>query len=281
MTERNTLSSPRVLLPRLDRLKPWRVRVLTLIAASVPILALGVALRWLPRSLFAPRDPSDFWALISAGAAVATLAVTIAVGIVAWYGLRSLRLARQDMITRATRESRTLAIERAALFAELLRTSHAEIQKELEAAQIESFTKQVRSGANIFSDPSIYPHAKAWLMTLPVQTRNRITYFVNDLEGWSMWFTQELADADLVFGPCGPTLCSLVLQYAPWIIVVRKDSFAGYYPNLLKLFHAWRAQLDAMEGSTRTEAALRSAQAAEERRQQHQLPIPLGTRVDE
>ena len=214
-------------------------------------------------------------------AAVMLLGATLALGVVGWYGLRSLKLARHDMVIRATREARGLALQRAEQFSQsVIRGEHRMIQEELRTASVVPFTHQVASGAAVFDDDTVYRASKKWWDGVPLDTKNRIIFFLNDLEAWAMYFTHELAADDVVFGPCAPTFCSIVVQYAPWVIVARKEQYAGFYPNIVDLFRAWRAELDAKERGSKTEAWVRAAQAAEERHAQHKLAAPLGTKVD-
>src|SRR5258708_36464858 len=106
-----------ILIPKLDSKEVvWLVRIVTLIGMVTPLAVLGIVLWRLPTKIFLPTTPAEFWALVAGIAAVLALGIAVAVGAVAWYGLRSIRLARHDMVTRATRESRALAIQRAEQF---------------------------------------------------------------------------------------------------------------------------------------------------------------------
>lgn len=270
----------RTLLPTRETLRVNRVRIATLACMALPIIALGVLTIVAPRDLAVPNDSQSFWALVQALAGVTLVSIYVGLAIIAWYGLRSIGLARQDMTTRAIRESRTLAMARAKEFSAMIRGEHKAIQNELATSGIQLFTHQLQSGAQVFDGLTMYPAAKEWWDKVPAVTRSRITYFLNDLEAWSMYFTKELADSDVIRGPCAPTYCSMVLQYSAWILVARKERYYGFYPNIVGLFHSWRAELDAEEGGLNTEAALRAANAAEQRLAKLRVPPPLGTKVD-
>lgn len=267
-------------LPKRDSTRVDSVRLAAALCMSVPLLLLGALLVYLPEDLTLATNPSEFWTLVSGVSAILMLSVTIGVGIIAWYGLRSLRLARQDMVTRATREARSIALLRAEEFSRMIRGEHLVIQSELLTANIDRFTQSMQSGVAIFDNPVLYHDAKLWWSSVPAETRTRITFFLNDLEAWAMYFTKELAESEVLFGPCAPTFCSMIMQYSPWILVARKEQYVGYYPNCVALFNAWRAELDAMERGSTTEAALRAANAAADRLAKHRMPSPLGTRVD-
>jgi hypothetical protein len=270
----------RALLPTIDGVKAHWIKIGTIAIMSVPVIGLAIAVLLSSRTTTAPQHPSEFWTLVQAVASVGTLAVSLGVGVIAWYGLRSIRFARQDMVTRATREARTLAIARGEQFAGFIRGPHSEILGELAAAKVPSFTLQVGSAAaTLFDNEDLYPQARTWWTSVPPTTQNRILYFLNDLEAWAMYFTHELAEATVVSVPCGVTYCGMVVQYAPWIIVARKEQFKGFYPNVLTIFRAWRSELDAKAESSQIEAVLRAAQSAEQRRALHKLPTPLGTDV--
>lgn len=224
-------------------------------------------------TILVPTDPLTFW---TAAVAIATFGVVV----IALRGLASLRLTRKDMRDRATRESRSMAIHQAAVFSKFLRVEQSQIRDAIEAAGKLQFTQGLQSGEAVFDDPAMYARAKAWFDALPAEVRTMIVFFVNDLEGWAMYFTGALAESELVFGPCAPTFCSLVLQYSPWIVIARQEMFDGYYPNLRALFQAWRAELDAKDKGAKTEAALRSARSADERMAKHRLPPVIGKQVD-
>jgi len=270
----------KALLPKRDSLKLHRVRIATLLGMALPVVVLIAVIRLVPSSVTRPSNAIEFWALVAASASVLVLSLTIGVGAVAWYGLRSLRLARHDLVTRATRDSRAIAMTRAEQFSQILRGEHRIIKGELVAAKVQLFTHQLQNRSPIFDDPSMYPVAQKWWSSVPNETRDRIVYFLNDLEAWAMYFTQGLADSTIVFGPCAPTYCSIVLQYSPWVVISRKEQYEGFYPNLVDLFQAWRAELDAKDLGSMTEVALRAATAAEERMAKHRVAPPVGTKVD-
>lgn len=271
----------KVLLPLKETFTTYRVPFVTVGAMLVPIAILFGVLYLLPRTLWIATTPTELWAAVTGIAAVMALAVTLGVGMVAWYGLRSLRLSRHDMVTRATRESRTLSLARAEQFSQkILGPEHSTIGAELHAANVPPFNQLVANRAPIFEDAAMYDAAKKWWSTVPPQTQNRIRKFMNDLEAWAMYFTQGLADSEIVFKPIAPTYCSIVLQYSPWVIVCRREDNEGYYSNVVKLFQAWRAELDVVEQGPSTEAALRASDAFAKRQAQLKVGPALGTKVD-
>ena len=275
-----SIPSLRALLPKKDKFRVGAFRAVTLSAMAIPLVVFGTLLRGAPASLTVPTTPAEFWAFVAGSAAVVTLSITVGVGFVAWYGLRAIRLAREDMVIRATRESRQIAMERAKEFSEFIKGPYSALQDELLAAEVPSFSRQVESGTPMFDDFSMYEKCKAWWDNVPAELQTKVIYLLNDLEAWSMYFTHAIADSQIVYEPCAPTFCAVVLEYGPWITVARKEQFEGFYPSVRALFNAWRADLDAQEGGTTTEAALRSARAIEERRAKHRISAPLGTSVD-
>jgi hypothetical protein len=272
----------KALLPSLEKVRGWRVRVFTVVLALVPVVALVIAVVKSPASVTRPTNAEEFWTLVHGVAETLLFGAALAAGVVAWYGLRSLKLARQDMVIRSTREARGLSLQRAEQFSQTIIQGEQRltIRAELAGANVVSFTHQVASGAEIFDDEMMYRAGKKWWADVPAETKDRIIFFVNDLEAWAMYFTHELADADVVFGPCAPTFCSLIVQFAPWIIIARREQYSGFYPNIVGLFRAWRAELDAQDRGSKTEAWAIAARAAEERLAQHKLGAPLGTKVD-
>jgi hypothetical protein len=277
-----TMLTLKALLPRLESAKTvWGFRAVALVAMGVPVVSLALLLHYLPVGVYRPEDPGQFWTMIAGVAAVIALGIAIGVGMIAWYGLRSIRLARHDMVVRATRDARSIAIARAEQFSSgILKVAHSAIRDELAAARLEPFTHEMKSGIAIFDEPTMLPLAREWWKAVPGPTRNKIINFLNDLEAWCMYFTKELAEADVVFEPCGATFCSIVMQYSPWIIMARREQYSGFYPNTVALFKAWRSELEVRDRGQTTEVALRAAKAAEARRAQAALPKPLGTKVD-
>lgn len=261
------------------QLKRWAMRGAAAILALLPIGAVALLVSRAPPDLVAPTDPAEFWTLVAAVSAVLALSVTIGVGVIAWYGLRSIRLARQDMVTRATRESRAMALSKAQEFSDMISGESAEIRTDLTAKGIPWFTQKLPNRGAVFDDDDLYPVAKDWWTKLPADLQNRIIGFLNELEAWSMYFTKELADESVISEPCAPTYISLVMLFSPWIIVVRKEQYP-FYPNVIKLFEAWRAELEARNVGKGTEAALLAANEAEERKKRHKITPPLGTKVD-
>jgi hypothetical protein len=248
---------------------------------ALPLLALAIVLRELPDSVTVPTTPGEFWSVIEGVAAVAVVSLTIGLGFIAWYGLKSVRLFRDDMVTRSKRESIAIAVAQAERFSVMIRERHLRIQEALHAAKLPQFTQKMASGVAVFDPDVMYKDAKHWWDQVPSPTQNEIIYFLNDVEAWAMNFTKSLGETEVVLSPCAPTFCSIIMQYSPWIVVVRKEQYAGYYPNIIELFNSWRAELDANDRGAQTEAALRSARAAEARRQQLKLPPPLGTDVED
>lgn len=269
------------LLPKFDKVKAAKVRLVTLALASIPVLAFVAMAVFSSKLLVHPTSAAEFWTMMQAAAATLTLSATIGIAMVAWFGLRSIRLARNDMITRSTRESRALAIRRSEEFAEMLHGKTPPISAELGQANIAAFTKSIRSGAAIFDEPVFVTQARAWWKDVPGPTQTRIVHILNDMEAWSMYFAHGLADADVAYGPCAATFCSIVMQYAAWIVIARTDKLGGGYPNIVTLFKSWRSELDAQDRGLQTEAALRAAKAAEDRVAKHKLAAPLGTEIDE
>lgn len=123
--------------------------------------------------------------------------------------------------------------------------------------------------------------AKAWFAAAPPEVLGNIVALLNRLEAWSMYFTKELADPDVAFGPCAPWFCSTVIQYYAVLLVVRTRGSSGKFPNTVRLFEGWLSGLEEQarglkEGDLLNQLATLQATGAPKKT----LPPPLGTSLD-
>lgn len=213
-----------------------------------------------------PNDAITFWT------ALLTFA-TIALGAVAYFGLRSLSIAQRDMMTRATRDARTSAIERCREFADKIINLSQQIR-----FQIPDFVndeKLVVFGGE--GETNQRPAAKVWADALPIKLSNQCIELLNQLESWAMYFTQELADASVAYEPCGPVFMAIVIQQYPLLVHLRAQAGSGQYPNLVRLFEAWfvaKNEVEQADNWRNMADALREQRLASKRAA---LKPPLGT----
>lgn len=221
-----------------------------------------------------PTNPTEFWTM-------ALTVATVGLIIVAGLGLRSLRLSKTDMLTRSQREARACAIARCEEMAgEIINTNAALIDRFAEL-EIQLFV-EVSDVVKFDPDASEQlAQAQAWRGKVPPELRSACITQLNKLEAWSMYFTNGVADHQIAFGPCAAVFCGMVVRYYPFLLVSRAGNASGKYPNLVKLFKSWRAEIEAQkDGVTFQELVtkLRDFQATR-RKSGHALEPPLGTGI--
>lgn len=219
-----------------------------------------------------PQEPEAFWAFISAAA-------NFILVYVAWKGLKSLGLTKRDMLTRAQRDARASAIARCEEFANVLLP--------LNHPNLEMMAKQkvpvfVKNEADVRLDPDNREHldkAIEWWNAAPFELRQGMVNLLNKTEAWAMYFTKQLADPDVAYGPCAPAFCSMVLQFYPVLLVHRNASNAsGKYPNLVALYKEWIAGLQAEKRGMKAGDLLKEAEKLQREGvvPPRTLPPPLG-----
>jgi len=221
--------------------------------------------------LVKPTNPTEFWTLILA-------LVTAGLVFVAWRGLRSLTLAKADMLTRSQREARACAIARCDEMASDIISKNSDLINRFASANVPVF---VQSADVVRFDPDASEHfvkAQAWVQQVPRELHSDCVHMLNRIEAWSMYFTNGVADHAIAFGPCAPVFCSLIVRYYAILLVRRAGHSSGKYPNAVQLFKSWRAQLEAEQDGIKMQALIETMQDLQQRRANHPiLPPPLGT----
>lgn len=224
--------------------------------------------------VISPANPGEFWTMAYT---VATFALVIA----ALRGLRSLSLAKADILTRSKRESRQCAITRCEQMAEEIISRNSGLIVRLAAASVPVF---VKSASDVAFDPDSEAHlaeARAWLQGLPLDIHTDCITHLNRLEAWAMYFTHGVADHEIAFGPCAPVYCSMIVHYYAVLLVRRAGQSSGKFPNAVQLFKSWREALELQKSGVKMDELVRQlSQLQNRRRPQAPLPQPLGTRLD-
>lgn len=226
-------------------------------------------------SVVVPTDPEEFWSLVSA----------LVSGMVLWVafrGLRSLKLTREGMLNQAHREARGCAIARCEEFAAEIIPLNAVIVNAFAALKTPVF---VEDAADVRFDPDNredLARAQEWFDGLPPEVRSACIGLMNRMEAWAMYFTNQLADPDIAFGPCGPYFCSRVVQLYPYLLIARnRDPSSGNYPNVVALFKAWIAQLEEeRRGLIRGQLLEQLAELQAKGSPRATLKPPLGTQLE-
>lgn len=276
-----------------DLLPRWFRYVITL--ASVMLVFICAAVVWLfvigiPASWMSPAattaatttlNPSTRhidWSAVDAIADSIAALSAIAVAAFAFRGLRSLRITRDEIVHRAGREAKLCAIQRLEEIANELVALNTVVLDGLARDKVAVFLRP--NQAAVFNpDPTDLRLAKAWHASLSQDTYNNLANVLNRLEAWSVYFTEGVADAKVAFGPAAPLLRSWVAQYYAVLLLLRSGSInvSGNFPNLIKLYTAWSAQMDAQQLARQHKDVEGQMQQAHARLSQAQLPAVVPT----
>lgn len=248
---------------------PWIAALVFVGIATGLALWLGVAV-W---KRFPPVDPVGAWTLVAGLGALATAIATVAIAAFALRGLRSLKIARDEIVHRAKTDAKVCAIHRM-----------EEIAKEIIPLNTAALDAMARAGIRVFlgatdrvkldPDPTDLTAARGWRDTVPTEAYNRIVALLNRLEAWSVYFTSGVADADVAFGPIAPLLRAWVGQYYAILLVLRSGvgPSSGRFPNLVQLYGDWSARMDMQQLDRLHKDIAGQMEQAEARLEQSRLP---------
>lgn len=231
------------------------------LALVVIILVIAWAVMNTPpsvRGLLKPTNATEFWSLITG---VGTLGLCLVAG----WGLNSLRLTRRDMLHRAQRDGRVTAVMRCEEFARDIIPLNLPMLSALQREKTGVFVKNPTEVRFVDVSHDELIRASAWYGGAPVEVKTGIINLLNKLEAWSMYFTAQLADADVAYEPVGAIFCSLVIQYYSPLLLLRQDPSAGNYTNVVSLYEEWLAKLTASERAKREKELLDQVVALQNR----------------
>jgi hypothetical protein len=160
------------------------------------------------------------------------------------------------MVTRAKRDARLTAIARCEEFADEIIPLNQPCLAGMARDKTPVF---VKSGSDVrFSDidPTELKRASEWYAAAPPEVHANAITLLNKVEAWSMYFTAQLADADIAYEPVGTIFCSLVIQYYAILLLLRADTSAGNYTNVVSLYEEWLAKLTDAERAQQQEILL-------------------------
>jgi hypothetical protein len=224
-------------------------------------------------TMIVPANAGEFWTLVTALA-------TIAIAVLAVRGLRSIALARADIVTRATKEARHCAIARCEEFASKIIPANQEILLAMTSAQIPVFVthpNEVRFDPDNEAD---LPRAREWISKVPYELQAKMTDQLNRVEAWATYFTAQLADESVAFGPCAPYYCSMIAHHYALLLQYRTASTSGKFPNALTVYKAWIAKLEHEQRGLQADALRRQLADLQAKHPPRDLPGPLGTHLD-
>lgn len=230
--------------------------------------------KWLDAHVM-PHNPEQFWTFVAA-------AFSIGVFIAAWKGLRSLRLTRHELVTRAEREGRQCAISRCEELADEIIPQNTKLLNAMAEAGVPPFVSSASELQFDPDNPQLLNKAIDWFNALKPELRGDSILLLNRLEAWSMYFTQRLADPEVAFKPAAPFVVSTVAQLYAVLLIMRSDgAHSGKYPNLVELFQAWRGEMDKVNRGKQVGELLERVRTLQrEGTPSAKLQRPLGTDLD-
>lgn len=218
-----------------------------------------------------PTNPIEFWTMVAGLASVGIL-VTAALG------LRSLVLAKRDMKTRATRESKARALDLLDEFAEKLIPRNGDLSKKLRAAGIRTMVKKPSDVQFGDGEADQVEAAQEWMKKVPPPVMVETVQLLNHLEAWATHLVCGVADHDLAYDPCAPVFCSMVIQHYGTLVDLRGMAASGKYTNVVKLFLAWQERMERERADLQKGDMLKQVEELEQRASyQHTLSPPIGT----
>lgn len=134
-----------------------------------------------------PSNTGEFWTMI-AGLG------TVAVAMLAWQGLRSLGLAKSDILNRATRDARACAVERCEEFANDIIPGNRPVLQAIAKSEVAAFVKDTSDVQFDPDDAGQVEAAKEFMRQVPNNVRRQAIMFLNRLEAWATYFTNGLAE---------------------------------------------------------------------------------------
>lgn len=224
-------------------------------------------------TLLQPKDGPSAWIAIGAVTAVIAAIASIALAAFAFRGLRSLTIARDEIVHRAIREAKLCAMQRLEEIAKEIVPLNTEILDSMASGSVKAFLGPT-DGVELEPDKKDLTAAGAWVEALPLETYNRIIGLLNRLEAWSVYFTKGVADPDTAFGPIAPLLRAWVGQYYAVLLILRSgiDKSAGKFPNLVQLYLQWTAKMDKQQLDRLHRDVVGQLEQAEARLAESKLP---------
>lgn len=259
---------------------PWK-NVVPRLAGSGLLAGVAIAVGFARRDweFLRPLDAAGAWSLVIAIATVVLALGTLGLATFALRGLHSLKLTRIEMINRAEREAKLLAIHRLEELASEVIPMNASILDDMATHKIDVFVKRSEE-VRFDPDPPDLREAAQWAGALPHELHNKMLAFLNRLEAWSVYFTTGIADDSVAFGPVAPLLRSWVGMYYSVLLLERSQTRSGNFPNLVMLYEAWSNRMDAQQLETLHKDLITQLERHQSSMAKIRLPGVIGSKVD-
>lgn len=165
---------------------------------------------------------------------------TIGLFVIAIYGLRQIKLAKQSILIHTRRESTFIAIQQCMQMCD-------RFIPEMKRVAIDISEKKI----TFFKDSQVEIVGNSIKVKYPTDAKSFNTIrkmgpelhsLLNELEGFAIHFTKGLADEKAAFESVGRVYCSFITRHAAYVKMQSREH--RYYRNLLSLFFTWNKRIE-------------------------------------
>ena len=168
--------------------------------------------------------------------------------IIAWYGLKQIKVHKENARLVAKRESYRIAAEQCRIFGDYLLPKINKNHKQIQDNKFSLFTKskiEIKDGEFIahkivLKDPDKYTDIENEMI-------DEALNIANCMESMAIFFIEGIASEEVAFNSIGKSYCSEVERLLPIIMVFKPDMF---YIKLTKLFKIWYNRLEVLKLKT-------------------------------
>ncbi|URN96221.1 MAG: hypothetical protein NAG76_08325 [Candidatus Pristimantibacillus lignocellulolyticus] len=167
---------------------------------------------------------------------------------IAFYGLRQIKVSKNDIYIRSERESIILASEQVKEYLNSVMPLYNDTYEKMEKYNF------IIEEDHPVSDFKYETYIKTVSRSM-VQTRkdeleklyDEIIDYCNTLEAFSIYFTKKIANEEVAFSSIGVSFATAIRIYYPYICILTKDD-PGNYNNLKELAELWcERQIDYLK----------------------------------
>lgn len=171
------------------------------------------------------RDILELWSFIA----------SILIAVFAWKALGQITASKEIARTQAKREALRIAAEKTVQFAEEiipLTSEYNKLKKEGKYPFLTS-TQVTESWPHVECKTDNFPG----MMQEVFSNNGLVVKILNRMEGFAMFFTCGVADADVAYRPVSSVFCQCAKNFLPYIIICNERE--RQYTYTLKLYSVW------------------------------------------
>lgn len=155
--------------------------------------------------------------------------------IVAFWGLKQIKVTKDAAELSSKRDAYKIAADQCNIFAEKIIPLSGKFQAEVTDGNIKFFDK---------FDVNIEPNSIKMILREEISKKDlekiyssqNLTFLLNYIEGFSMYFVSGVADEKVGYNACGRVYCSTVSKLIPILLPKFEDDL---FQNTAKLFLLW------------------------------------------